>query len=246
MLIQSVIQVLLGILLLIHVTTTKYVTRLHHILPFEEDFDSEYDYTSEEYGYLSLLDIQNAVLHENQVFQFSENQKLIAKDTNKRVKRQGRSTHSTAATPSVPTTSTAATTMVISMVTINTTSGNSFSESYTKKITNSSSTLGSMLMDCNSTNCGSTMKSRKKNRSGSSSKEKRGNRKRNRHRGRGSPHIGDCVEDGSSILKSTTKSTQHETRTKRTKNPKRGSESSSNSDSKEKRMKKIRMNKDRN
>lgn len=187
-------------------TTTKYVITLHHILPFEEDFDSEYDYASEEYGYLSLIDIQNAVLHENQVFQFSENQKLIAKDTNKRAKRQVSSTHSTAATTSVPTT--------ISITT--------------------------------STSCGSTMKSRKKNKSGSGSKEKRGNRKRNRHRGRGSPHIDDCVEDGSSILESTTKSTQHETRTKRTKNPKRGSESSSNSDPKEKRMKKHKMNKDRN
>lgn len=31
------------------------------ILPFEEDFDSEYDYPSEEYSYLSLEDIQIAI-----------------------------------------------------------------------------------------------------------------------------------------------------------------------------------------
>lgn len=30
-------------------------------LPFEDDFDSEYDYSSEEYDYITINDIQKAV-----------------------------------------------------------------------------------------------------------------------------------------------------------------------------------------
>lgn len=40
---------------------TKPTEAKRKLLPFESDFDSEYDYSSEEYNYLSLEDIQNAV-----------------------------------------------------------------------------------------------------------------------------------------------------------------------------------------
>lgn len=42
-----------------------FVSKHRKILPFEEDFDSEYDYSSEEYSYLSLEDIQNAISHKD-------------------------------------------------------------------------------------------------------------------------------------------------------------------------------------
>lgn len=45
-------------------TLTKYKTK-HKPLPFEDDFDSEYDYGSEEYQYLTLDDIQHALTQRN-------------------------------------------------------------------------------------------------------------------------------------------------------------------------------------
>lgn len=62
------LQVILVVLSLVKFSKARPTTEHQYrkILPFEEDFDSEYDYKSEEYSYLSLEDIRNAITHKKE------------------------------------------------------------------------------------------------------------------------------------------------------------------------------------